>query len=394
MASSPSRSAGNSSERPSAFGPTAPDTPHALDCLVIGAGPAGVGTALALAAVKQLSFGVLERGQVGQTFLDWVPEQTFLTPSFTGNGFGATDLNAVHYETSPAFSLGVDYPTGAEYAKYLRSVVAHFRVPVLDGTEVTSVTRHGDGFRVLSARGPAFARSLVWAGGEFGQPLAPRISGGALVAHSSVRKAWETRDGDVVVIGGYESGIDIACHHVEHGSRVTVVDAQSPWDSGRGSDPSYRLAPRSRILLQQALASGRLTLVKDRAVGVKRTDSGFATRLNSGETIPSSTMPIAATGFGSGLGPVEHLFSTREDGWPELDEDDQSTIAPGLFLSGPAIRHGGLKFCFVYKFRQRFAHIARVIGERAGKDTSALEAWRSAGMLTDDLSCCDVQCGC
>ncbi|MGB4778093.1 hypothetical protein [Microbacterium sp.] len=82
------------------------------------------------------------------------------------------------------------------------------------------------------------------------------------------------------------------------------------------------------------------------------------------------------------------------DGWPELDEDDQSTIAPGLFLSGPTVRHEGLKFCFIYKFRQRFAHIARVIGERAGKDTGALEAWRAAGMLTDDFSCCAVECSC
>lgn len=53
-----------------------------------------------------------------------------------------------------------------------------------------------------------------------------------------------------------------------------------------------------------------------------------------------------------------------------------------------------MKFCFVYKFRQRFAHIARIIGERAGKDARALEAWRTAGMLTDDLSCCGVECAC
>ncbi|MGW9113892.1 NAD(P)-binding domain-containing protein [Microbacterium sp. NPDC055683] len=74
--------------------------------------------------------------EIGQTFLDWPEGLRFLTPSFTGNGFGSTNLNAVHPETSPAFSLGVDYPDGARYAKYLRSVVAHFRVPVLEGTEV------------------------------------------------------------------------------------------------------------------------------------------------------------------------------------------------------------------------------------------------------------------
>jgi thioredoxin reductase len=365
-----------------------------LDALVIGAGPAGIGTALALAAVEDLTFGVLDRGRIGQTFLDWPAEQTFLTPSFTGNGFGATDLNAIHPETSPAFSLGVDYPTGPQYARYLRNVAKHFRVPVLDGIEVSEVARHEEGFEAQHARGSVLARSIVWAGGEFHQPLEPRVSGGGLADRSRSAQAWEPRRGRVVVIGGYESGIDIACHHVEQGAQVTVVDGATPWDAGSGSDPSFRLAPRSRIRLSAALDSGRLTLVGAHATGIKLDGDEWLVSLGNGRKLRADSRPIAATGYGPGLGPVSHLFARREDGWPELDEDDQSTLAPGLFLSGPAIRHGGLKFCFVYKFRQRFAHIARIIGERAGKDVTGLEAWRAAGMLTDDLSCCGVECAC
>lgn len=365
-----------------------------LDALVVGAGPAGIGTALALAAIPDLTFGVLERGQIGQTFLDWPAEQTFLTPSFTGNGFGATDLNAIHPETSPAFSLGVDYLTGPQYAKYLRSVAAHFRVPVLDDAEVTAVTRDEQGFQIQCRRGPVVARSLVWAGGEFHDPLKPRVSGSAFTDPAYAVEAWQPRTGRMLVIGGYESGIDIACHHVEHGAEVTVVDGATPWDAGAGSDPSFRLAPRSRMRLAAALKTGRLTLVSADANGIKRAGDEWTVSLDNGTRLRVGSRPIAATGYGPGLGPVGKLFARRPDGWPELDEDDQSTIAPGLFLSGPAIRHGGLKFCFIYKFRQRFAHIARVIGERAGKDVGALEAWRAAGMLTDDLSCCGVECVC
>lgn len=366
-----------------------------LDALVIGAGPAGIGTALALSAVENLSFGVLERGRIGQTFLDWPEQQTFLTPSFTGNGFGATDLNAVHPETSPAFSLGVDYPTGQQYATYLRGVVKHFRLPVLDSTQATAVAQHEDGFEIQCSRGgPVVARSLIWAGGEFHEPLAPRMSGSGFADAARAAEAWEPRSGRAIVIGGYESGIDIACHHVENGAQVTVVDGSTPWDAGSGSDPSFRLAPRSRIRLRAAQETGRLTHVGAHAVGIKRSGAEWIVSLDNGLRIGTDSRPIAATGYGPGLGPTEHLFAQRPDGWPELDDDDQSTITPGLFLSGPAIRHGGLKFCFIYKFRQRFAHIARIIGERAGKDVGALEAWRSAGMLTDDLSCCGVECAC
>lgn len=371
-----------------------PSSTQILDALVIGAGPAGIGSALTLAAVDGLTLGVLERGEIGQTFLDWPATQTFLTPSFTGNGFGATDLNAIHPRTSPAFSLGVDYPAGPQYAKYLRSVVKHFQVPVLDKAEVTAVRRMDEGFEVSCTRGPVVTRNLVWAGGEFHDPREPRISGSSLADHSRSDEAWAERRGAVVVIGGYESGIDIACHHVEQGAWVTVVDGDTPWDAGGGSDPSFRLAPRSRMRLNAAQASGRLTLSSAHAGAIKRDGTEYVVSLDDGTRIRAGSRPIAATGFGPGLGPVEELFARRGDGWPELTDDDESTLVPGLFLAGPAMRHGGLKFCFVYKFRQRFAHVARVIGERAGKDCGALEEWRTAGMLTDDLSCCGVECAC
>jgi putative flavoprotein involved in K+ transport len=370
------------------------DVPQPLDALVVGAGPAGIGTALALAAVRGLTFGVVERGHIGQTFLEWPAGLTFLTPSFTGNGFGATDLNSVHPHTSPAFSLGVDYPTGQQYARYLRSVVAHFQVPILDSTEVTAVTPLEDGFEVQCSRGPVHTRSLVWAGGEFHDPVDPRLSGASLSDPARAPEAWSLKAGRVLVIGGYESGIDLACHHIEHGSDVTVVDGGTPWDAGAGSDPSFRLAPRTRMRLARALETGRLHLVGAHARSIKRDGSEWVASLDNGTRVYSDSRPVAATGYGAGLGPVDHLFEHRADGWPELDDDDQSTMTPGLFLSGPAIRHGKLKFCFVYKFRQRFAHIAGVIGSSLGKDTSALDAWRTAGMLTDDLSCCGVECAC
>ncbi|MCY7326833.1 MAG: NAD(P)-binding domain-containing protein [Microbacteriaceae bacterium] len=367
-----------------------------LDTVVIGAGPAGVGTGLALSAVTSLTLGVVERGSVGETFRRWPGEQRFLTPSFTGNGFGATDLNAVHPKTSPAFSLGIDYPSGAEYARYLGSVVKHFGLPVLGDTEVIEVRTTDDGFTVYTNRGPMAAHTLVWAGGEFHAPASARFNGSTVVDHSSTDVAWSRREGRVVVIGGYESGIDIACHHVALGATVTVLDPEHPWDAATGSDPSFNLAPRSQHKLARAKATGRLTLSSDgMVVAVKPASSGtFSVSIAGLGAVLADSRPILATGFGPGLGPVSRMFARRDDGWPELDANDESTITPGLFLSGPSVRHAGLKFCFVYKFRQRYAHIARVIGERLGKDCDALEQWRDAGMLTDDLSCCAVECPC
>lgn len=377
-----------------------------LDVLVVGAGPAGIGTALALAAVDGLHLCVMERGEVGQTFVEWPERQTFLTPSFTTNGFGGADLNAIHPVTSPAYSLGVDYLDGAQYARYLRGTATHFGVPVVTGREVTAVRpvepgrrrigrRRSPGtFEVDTSHGTVRARTVVWAGGEFHDPVVPPLPGADHVDHSRSAAAWEPRHGHVVVIGGYESGMDIAHHHLNEGASVTMVDGASPWDAGTGSDPSFRLAPRSRMRLEAARATGRLTLAAAHALAVEDVPGGFAVVLDDGTRLHSHSRPVAATGFGPGLGPVGHLFARRPDGWPELDANDESTTTPGLFLSGPAMRHEGLKFCFVYKFRLRFAHVAGVIGRRLGKDCSALEDWRAAGMLVDDLECCGAECAC
>jgi hypothetical protein len=76
-----------------------------------------------------------------------------------------------------------------------------------------------------------------------------------------------------------------------------------------------------------------------------------------------------------------------------LSPQDESTKTAGLFLVGPSVRHAGMIFCFIYKFRQRFAVVAQAIGERIGLDTSILERYRPQ-MFLDDLTCCDDECAC
>ena len=71
-----------------------------------------------------------------------------------------------------------------------------------------------------------------------------------------------------------------------------------------------------------------------------------------------------------------------------------STKTPGVFLVGPQVRHGDLSFCFVYKFRQRFAIVADAIAKRLGHDTtSAVDDCRNMNMFLDDFTCCKSTCG-
>ena len=96
-------------------------------------------------------------------------------------------------------------------------------------------------------------------------------------------------------------------------------------------------------------------------------------------------------------GGVEHEGGEKKGclaGAPLLTKNDESTIVPGVFLVGPTVSHGKHSFCFVYKFRQRFAIVANAICEGLGMDTKmAIAECRKANMYLDDLSCCEDTCG-
>ena len=90
---------------------------------------------------------------------------------------------------------------------------------------------------------------------------------------------------------------------------------------------------------------------------------------------------------------VSDLFEKREDGYPLLNEQDESTIVRTL-LCGPAVRHDDHIFCFIYKYRQRFAVVAKAIATSMGLPAEGLETYRQWGMYLDDLSCCGGDCFC
>ena len=103
---------------------------------------------------------------------------------------------------------------------------------------------------------------------------------------------------------------------------------------------------------------------------------------------------MLATGFEGSLTLADELFAVDDD-VPELTDRDESTSTPGLFLVGPQVAHGGQQFCFIYKFRQRFAVVAETIGERLDVDTDPLEDYREKNMYLDDLECCEPEyCDC
>lgn len=335
--------------------------------------------------------GILERHKVGHSFARWPAETRFITPSFTSNAFGLPDLNAITPDTSPAYSLGKEHPTGKEYARYLKALVRHYKLPVFEGVEVMRVEKL-EGFIVHTPQAALRARFLIWAAGEFQFPRY-LIEGSKLGIHYGSVRSWSHIKGDQqVVLGGYESGMDAAYNLALLGKEVMVFDPRAPWKLSEG-EPSVDLAPFTHERLKAAMDTGRITLVQMGMQRIEKQKNHYLIHHSKG-AIRAPHPPIVATGFGGGWEPLGDLFEFAR-GQPLLTDKDESTVARGLFLAGPKVSHYQSAFCFIYKFRARFPVVAGEIGQRLGLDTSPLELYRKRGMWADDLeTCCTSRCAC
>ncbi|MDE5412098.1 NAD(P)/FAD-dependent oxidoreductase [Alkalihalobacterium chitinilyticum] len=367
------------------------------DVIIVGAGPAGVGIGSIFMQMGLKNFVILERDYIGSSFKKWPEEMRLLTPSFPGHGFGLLDLNAVVPSTSPGYTFQTEHLSGEEYAEYLEAVAHHFKLPIKFGVNVTELDKVEEGFVLQTNDGTYNAQFVVWAGGEFQYPNKNVFPGAELCLHNSEVASWgEIKEDDVIVIGGYESAIDAAINLIHCGKQVTVLAKEEVWSDDH-PDPSISLSPFTFDRLEEVMDCEDLILRgKSKVVKVEQADEGYTVFLENGEETFSSARPILGTGFKSSLSLIIEHFYYDENNIIELSDKDESTVSEGLFLVGPQVRHQDVIFCFIYKFRQRFAVVAKEIGEKLGMELNEelFEHYRKSNMLLDDLSCCDNSCQC
>ncbi len=364
------------------------------DVVIVGARAAGIGCGVVLKELGLERFTILERRQVGASFSRWPEEMNFITPSFPSHGFGLLDLNAVTLKTSPAVAFRQEHVSGKQYALYLQTVADHFELPIRTGVDVQTVEPLSQGgFEIQTADRVIRARFVIWAAGEYQYPRLRPFLGAEHCIHNAQIQSWAALEGDeFIIVGGYESGIDAAANLVAMGKKVTVLDRDGAW-ANPDTDPSIALSPYTLQRLEFVYRTGRLEIVGDADIEeVKPIPSGYAVYSEYHKwTTPHP--PILCTGFDTSLKQIAPLFDWSK-GYAALTEDDESILTSGLFVSGPSVRHGDLIFCFIYKFRQRFAVIANAIAQRLNLDPTPLDAYRQAGLFLDDLSCCSNDCIC
>ena len=371
---------------------TLADVPS-YDVVVVGGGAAGVGVSIALKHAGIENYLVLERSVVGASFAAWPAETQFITPSFPSNSIGMLDLNSIAIGVSPAYSLEVEHPTGKDYAAHLRGVANFFELPIRERISVTQIVKQGEHFQIETDAETLRAKHVIWAAGEFQYPQLSGFAGSELCRHTATVASYEELAGDeFIVIGGYESGVDAAYNLSCCDKRVRLFDNASPWKD-QSSDPSISLSTYSLERMQQEWFREFVELFPNTpVVAVTHADGKYEVTVQDGRKFHSTVSPLLAGGFEGSHKLVANLFEQRDDGYPLLNQHDESTIAPGVFLCGPAVRHENHIFCFIYKYRQRFAVVAKAIATALGLPAEELEEYRHWGMYLDDLSCCGEEC--
>ncbi|MEO0369706.1 MAG: NAD(P)-binding domain-containing protein, partial [Pseudomonadota bacterium] len=280
------------------------------------------------------------------------------------------DLNAVDAGSSPAIFAGVQHLSGVEYSQYLYFVAEANQLPIACECKVQKVTAQANGgFHLDTEEGPIQTDYLIWACGEFQFPDLEPFPGADLCWHYAQITDWrDFKKRPYTVIGGYESGLDSAINLLKHGCEVNLLVRNRTWDLPEVYDPSQTLSPYTRQRLRDVEADERLTITygADVVEVTRALESGFTIDLADGRSLDAQHPPILGTGFvkGGGARQVSELWEWNDSGNILLSEIDESVKTPGLFLVGPQVRHEQQVYCFIYKFRQRFAFIAKEIAGR------------------------------
>ena len=331
------------------------------DVVVVGAGPAGLATAIAARKVG-LDCEVIERAVLVNSILHFPTNMVFFTTP------ELLEIGGLPFVTPH------EKPTRDEALRYYRRAVDAYQLTVRLGLEVTSVRRaadHADG-PVLAVEthhpqagpGRLLARTVVVAVGAYECPNRLGIPGEELphVAHyySEAHPFYRKR---VVIVGGKNSAAEAALELYRSGAEVTLVHRHAELGSGI----KYWVRPD----IENRIKEGSVTAHFDtRVVEIRPTE--VVIEHAAGQTVLPADAVFLLTGYHPDTTMLKR-FGIQVDAdtmVPAHDPDTYETNVPDLFLAGQVISgiHSGLIFIENGRFHGHMV-VTEIARRLLGRDT-------------------------
>ncbi len=292
---------------------------HMVDIIVVGAGPAGLATAIA-ALQDGLTCTILEKGSLVD-YIRRFPKNLvwFSTPELLEIG-------------DVPFPIATVRPTRIDTLAYYQKVARKFNLDIRYFDPVESVVRTEDRFEVTTRRGATLlARNVVIATGYFDNPNMLNVPGEDLphVLHY-YDEPFEGFDRDVTVIGGRNSAVEAALDLFRHGARVTLVHRGSKLSDG----VKYWILPD----IENRIRSGEIRALFETTV-IRFRDDAVTLLTPEGEREVKSSMAYVLIGFRPDTHHLRRfgISINPETLAPEHSPETFETNIPGLFVAGSVV---------------------------------------------------------
>ena len=191
------------------------------DLLIIGAGPAGLSTAIE-AQKAGLKYLIVDKGGIVDSIQRFQRDMYFFsTPELLEIG-------------NVPFIIPTVRPTSLDCVNYYRGVVDHYRLTCAFYQKIIVCERQSDGFRLKTSGGREYrSKSVVAATGYYDTPSLLGVPGEGLphVTHF-YRDPAPYFQQDVLIVGGKNSAVEAALDLYRHGANVTVVHRGAALTSG------------------------------------------------------------------------------------------------------------------------------------------------------------------
>lgn len=293
-----------------------------VDILIVGAGPAGLATAIA-ARQAGLSHVLIEKGALVNSILNFPRNMVFFT---------TPDLLEIG---GLPFTTPFEKPTRVEALRYYRRVTEAFDLQVQLHEKVTSIDR-GTDFETATSRPDGVRKSyhsrfVVVATGYYDNPNMLRVPGEDLphVSHyyTEAHPYYRQR---VVVVGGKNSAAEAALDLWRSGARVTLVHR----GSRLGDAIKYWVKPDIENRIKEGSIEARFGA---RVVEI-RNSSVVVESDGASDEIPADAV-FLLTGFRPDVELLRRAGVRVDETTlaPVHDPETLESNVPGLYLAGAVV---------------------------------------------------------
>jgi thioredoxin reductase (NADPH) len=313
-------------------------------CIIIGGGPCGLSTAIALKEVGVDPL-VIEKGNIVNAIYQYPTHQTFFSSS---EKLSIGDV---------PFIIEGHKPKRNQALVYYREVVKRKNLRINRFEKVNKVEKLNGSFIVYTSNEQYETENVVIATGYYDNPNYMNLPGENLkkVFHY-FKEAHPFFDTDVVVIGGKNSAVDAAIELNKAGARVTVLY--------RGSEYSKSVKPWILPNFEALVRHGEIDMVFNSAVK-EITEKEVVFEVDGQTKVIKNDFVFAMTGYHP-----DHSFLTKvgieidaETGRPAYNPETMETNVEGIYIAGVIAAGNNANEIFIENGREHGGLIARSINK-------------------------------